>query len=198
MKYLGYLALLFLSLYALPCSAQMKGNVPSMGLYTKVECEAKGGSWKVAGMEPEEKCYFASVDACLRNGGFEDRDRRSPRVRCNFLLAQMRDKCMAEGGTFQPGGLAQSWGCVLPTKDGGKPCIRKSDCEIACLYVLVRRKEQRSLVSAPPIAVTLAAKRLWKTGAFYRVPALISRLTSSCCGRARNAVQIFTAVQPTA
>jgi hypothetical protein len=53
-------------------------------------------------------------------------------------LAEKRDKCVAEGGVFQPIGALQSLACVRKTKDGGKSCLKKTDCEAACLYVGAR------------------------------------------------------------
>jgi hypothetical protein len=60
---------------------------------------------------------------------------RHPRdIECNFNLAKMRERCIADGGTYQPLGLSRSYGCIRPTRDGGKACRSRADCEVACLY----------------------------------------------------------------
>jgi hypothetical protein len=117
--------------------AKLPANMGSHGLYSKSDCEAKGGVWRRREIDSEEKCYFRSVLDCVRNGGVEDRFRaRHPKdIKCNFFLAEKRDKCLADGGTFQPMGLARSPGCIRYAKDAGKPCLGKGDCEAACLYV---------------------------------------------------------------
>ena len=135
-----------LALCASPCVGQTKGDIPSFGLYTQHDCQAKGGQWKRQPAETEEKCYFSSAEACRHHGGIEDRDRRTRAVTCNFYLAEARDRCISEGGAFQTLGLLQSWGCVRPTKDGGKPCTSKSDCESACLYTGGRAANTTELV----------------------------------------------------
>jgi hypothetical protein len=131
---------------ASPCLGQIKGDIPSLGLSTKHDCQAKGGQWKRQQAEGEEKCYFSSIEVCRHHGGIEDRDRRTRSVTCNFFLAHAKDRCVSEGGAFQTRGLLQSWGCVRPTKDGGKPCTDKRDCESACLYVGGRATNRTELV----------------------------------------------------
>lgn len=39
--------------------------------------------------------------------------------------------CAARGGRLNAG-IAGEGPCVFPTKDGGKPCHDKADCEFAC------------------------------------------------------------------
>ena len=125
--------LLFLSL---PCQAEPPANIFSYGLYSKAECEAKGGVWRQRD-DIEQRCYFRSMQDCIRNGGVEDRmyARHPKDFKCNFFLAEKKEKCLAGGGTWQPMGALRAPGCVRKTDDAGKACLSKSDCEAACLYI---------------------------------------------------------------
>ena len=63
-------------------------------------------------------------------------------VRCNFepeTYARLTAECRATGGTWTIGGLAGAVFCERPTRDGGKACFDRSDCEIQCIY---KGKEQ--------------------------------------------------------
>jgi hypothetical protein len=115
-------------------------NMGSHGLYSKTDCETKAGVWRQRETDSEAKCYFRSVLDCTSSGGVEDRSggRHPKDIKCNFFLAEDRDKCLADGGTFKEMRRAGLPFCIRYTKDAGKPCVGKSDCEAACLYVGVR------------------------------------------------------------
>ncbi len=50
-------------------------------------------------------------------------------------LSTVKAACQAAGGiwTGQIIGRGRLWGCNFPTKDGGKPCKTKNDCQVACI-----------------------------------------------------------------
>jgi hypothetical protein len=49
--------------------------------------------------------------------------------------------CEGRGGLWTPAGETGAWLCLSPTRDGGKTCHRKSECEGECLA--------RSMTCAP-------------------------------------------------
>ncbi len=82
---------------SLPCQTEPPpANIFSYGLYSKAECEAKGGVWKQRDSDIEHRCYFRSMQGCVRNGGVEDRmNARHPKdMKCNFFLAKKKEKCL--------------------------------------------------------------------------------------------------------
>lgn len=108
----------------------------SIGISTMDKCQAKGGIWKASPKEGEGECFFASIELCEENGGYADLHRNDlPFRTCDFHLAERRNECLAKGGSFGPMGLHGIPQCITPTKDAGKLCTRKADCEVACLYV---------------------------------------------------------------
>jgi hypothetical protein len=71
------------------------------------------------------------------------------RVDCKIGVAgyvDSRNDCVGSGGQWGPQGLGRFGGCVRPTRDGGKACNDRSECEVACLYV--GAKEARSTPGA--------------------------------------------------
>ena len=74
-------------------------------------CEAAGGSW----------------------GRHQWADRKARVEYCH--IERFVSDCQARGGSWEVRGMSGVPGCVLPTKDGGKECTNRSDCETACLYV---------------------------------------------------------------
>ncbi len=54
--------------------------------------------------------------------------------------------CQSRGGSWVAQGMLRVPGCVLPTKDGGKACASRSECEIACVYVGPRLPEGTQVV----------------------------------------------------
>jgi hypothetical protein len=54
-----------------------------------------------------------------------------PEPRATRLETQ---QCNARGGTIQPVCMLGKLACVVPYRDGGKPCSDKRDCTGQCLY----------------------------------------------------------------
>lgn len=49
------------------------------------------------------------------------------------LFVAERDACLADGGTWGPVGLAQTFACDRPTHDAGQRCLSRADCEGPCV-----------------------------------------------------------------
>jgi hypothetical protein len=70
----------------------------------KVQCEAQGGAWGRHGGNVEH-CFFE----------------------------EQRATCLANGGEWVRMGILQAGGCLLPSRDGGRPCTSSSQCQFKCL-----------------------------------------------------------------
>jgi len=53
-----------------------------------------------------------------------------------------RAGCEARGGRWGPAGLLPAPVCNLPTKDGGKPCRDRADCESDCIAELTEAEKK--------------------------------------------------------
>lgn len=44
-----------------------------------------------------------------------------------------KSACVAQGGTYERGGLSRHYTCIMPTPDGGKSCSTSTQCSGTCL-----------------------------------------------------------------
>lgn len=51
--------------------------------------------------------------------------------------------CEARGGKWGPVGLGPTATCNLPTKDAGKPCRDRKDCESLCVATLTPSQQKK-------------------------------------------------------
>ena len=49
-------------------------------------------------------------------------------------LTDTEHACTDAGGVWAARGLLRTYGCTLPSRDAGKPCKGKADCENGCDY----------------------------------------------------------------
>ena len=61
-----------------------------------------------------------------------------------------RDRCLADGGSFGPVGMARTFACDRPTHDAGRRCLSGADCEGPCL------EDHTELTASPPDGRTCA------------------------------------------
>lgn len=96
-------------------------------------CQSKNGLWysnkQQCRLDPSEK---SQKHLCKAQGGTWGKD-KSYFEHCFF--EKDRIQCLAEGGEWLPQGKSQIRGCIHPSRDGGKPCKKSSECEFGCLAV---------------------------------------------------------------
>jgi hypothetical protein len=47
--------------------------------------------------------------------------------------ARTKNECRLLDGSWEKQGMAQDWGCIVPTPDAGKVCTDDSQCSLLCL-----------------------------------------------------------------
>jgi hypothetical protein len=78
--------------------------VVAFGQPTQLECESAGNTWD-SGSAWKPYCAHGTEKTCA-----------------------------SRGGAWQRRGMTHGLTCVVPSKDGGKQCSDKNDCEFLCVY----------------------------------------------------------------
>jgi hypothetical protein len=107
-------------------------NYECRALLPRDDCLARGGRWY---SDVNACTFFASRDAnvveCEKQGG--SWGRFGARME-HCALDSERAACVSDGGRWEKRGLSQLFRCIRESKDGGKVCTDRSECEFECLY----------------------------------------------------------------
>lgn len=98
------------------------------------ECSQAGG-YNIDKAPDEIRCQLPQSELgkmaqCRENHGLWSMTRRS--FICYLEAAEQ--KCRQEGGSWEVGGMASLFRCVITATDAGNPCRDNSDCQLGCRY----------------------------------------------------------------